>query len=299
MERKGHVKGVLFAGLGATLWGINGAFADIVFSAYQAPVEWVVGTRLLLAGVVILIYVHCGLKQNIFNIFKSRESIIKLCLFSLIGMIGCQYLFFLSIGTNGAGLATILQFTSPIFIYLYLVLKKEKSVQPKELMYIAFTIIGVLLIVTKGKWSMLAVSGIGLMIGLGAAIGVAFYTLQPRQLLKEYGATIVTGWGMLIGGIVFQLIHPIWQPGFEVDVKALCYMGFIIVVGTACAFSFYLASINYIDASLANIIAAMEPLVANVLTVVLLGQTWTLIQLIGMAIVISSVVLFANYSEKN
>lgn len=298
MKQDARKKGLLLAAGGATLWGINGTFADMIFSRLNAPVEWVVGTRLLLAGVLILLYAGLVLKQNVFAIFMKAKDLVSLLLFSSIGMVSCQYLFFLSIGTNGAGLATILQFTSPIFIYVYLVLRKEKQVYPRELLYIAFAFVGVFLIVTKGNLGQLEVSGNGLLIGVGSALGVAFYTLQPRYILKKYGSPLVVGWGMFLGGCVFQFVQPIWQPGFTVDVKVVGYMAFIIVVGTAIAFSAFLASLNYLEPSLSNILAAIEPLVANVLTAIVLQQRWTIIQIVGIVTVLISVILFANYGEK-
>lgn len=75
-------------------------------------------------------------------------------------------------------------------------------------------------------------------------------------------------------------------------------MAFIVIIGTALAFTLFLASINYIEPSLTNILAALEPLVANVLTVFLLKQQWSLSQVIGILTVLVSVILFANYGEK-
>lgn len=291
-------KGMLLAGVGATLWGINGSFADIVFSQLNAPVEWVVGTRLSMAGLLILLYSRLFLKQNIIEILKDTHSLIHLLLFSLIGMVSCQYLFFLSIGSNGAGLATILQFVSPILIYLYLVIRREKKVHAKELLYIILTFIGIFLVITQGKLGHLDISPRGLLIGLGSAIGVAFYTLQPRRLLKRFGAPIVVGWGMLFGGVFFQFIHPIWRPGFEINLTVILYMAFIVIIGTALAFTLFLASINYIEPSLSNILAALEPLVANILTVLLLKEAWSLVQAMGILLVLVAVSLFANYGEK-
>ncbi len=37
-----------------------------------------------------------------------------------------------------------------------------------------------------------------------AGVGQALYTLIPIRLLKKYDAKIVTGWAMLIGGLVFM-----------------------------------------------------------------------------------------------
>ena len=120
-------KGILLAVSGATLWGINGTFADVVFSRLAAPVEWVVGTRLLVAGLIILLYAKFKLKNPVGAIWQQPKDRWALIAFSLIGMVSCQYLFFLSIGANGAGLATILQFTSPIIIYMYLVMSTKQQ----------------------------------------------------------------------------------------------------------------------------------------------------------------------------
>lgn len=75
-------------------------------------------------------------------------------------------------------------------------------------------------------------------------------------------------------------------------------MAFIVIIGTAFAFTLFLASINYIEPSLSNILAALEPLVANILTVLLLKQEWSFVQVTGIFIVLVSVILFANYGEK-
>ena len=298
MKLQERSKGVALAATGASLWGINGTFADAVFSQFNAPVEWVVGTRLLMGGLLILLYAKFVLRQNVFNIFKSLRMSLAIILFAFIGMVGSQYMFFLSIGTNGAGVATILQFASPIFIYIYLVTRKEKAVYLMEVIYIIFTFIGVFLIVAKGNIGQLNISLFGLLVGIGSAIAVAFYTIQPRQIIAEFGSPIVVGWGMLLGGTGFQFVQAIWQPGFEVNMEVILYMAFIVIIGTAIAFTCYLASVNYIDASLSNILASLEPLVANVLSVVLLGQRWSLIQMVGILIVIVSMILFANYNEK-
>lgn len=290
-------KGILLAALGAICWGINGAFVDLVFSRYEAPVTWVVGCRLLFAGICILIYANVVRHDNIFLIFKERRDAISLIIFAMTGMLISQFTFFLSISYNGAGLATILQFTSPIFIYLLLVLRREKSLHWREILYIALAIMGIAVIVTNGQFSQLAVSGVGFVIGIISAIGVVFYTLQPRRILKKYDTPVVVGWGMVLAGILVQCIHPFWRPGFPVTGQILLYLAFIILVGTALSFSLFLGSLNHIEASLANILASIEPLVANILAPLLLGIGWTRPQLLGSAVVLLAVVLFANQSQ--
>ena len=291
------LKGILLAAGGGSLWGISGILAQLLFADYAVSSEWLVSTRLLMAGILILFYSHAVKREGIFVIFRQKRDIIRLLLFAVFGMVACQYLFFKAIEMSSASLAAILQFTAPIFVYLYMLVKKEKRFNPAEGGLVLATFAGVLLIVTKGDFSQIAVSPLGLALGIGSAIGVAFYTLQPRLILKKYGSPVVVGWGMFIGGVLFQFIHPFWAPGFAVTAQSMLLTGAIILFGTAVAFLAYLESVKYIEASLASVMTALEPLLAAVLSVLVLGTSVGLFEWLGIAIVLGSVLLLSNFSR--
>ncbi|AMB99474.1 hypothetical protein AWM75_05455 [Aerococcus urinaehominis] len=297
MNRK--LKGILLAGFGGSMWGVSGILAQIFFDNYQASSEWLVSTRLLFAGLCILLYASFFKKENIFKIFKSGSDIIQLLMFALLGMVGVQYLFFKTIEISGAATATILQFTSPIFIYLYQLLRGEKRIKLIELFLIILTVFGVVLIVTNGQFQALHISPLGLLAGLGSAVAVAFYTLQPRAIQSIYGSPVVVGWGMMIGGLAFQFIHPFWKTSSPLDGQAYLLLIVIIVFGTALAFLSYLSSTSYINASLASIMTALEPLLAAVLAVVVFNESFGLFEIIGIVIVLVTVLTLTNVEEKD
>src|SRR5690606_17438110 len=109
--------------------------------------EWLVSTRLLSAGILILIYSRMVKKDNIFAIIRNSKDLIQLVLFSIFGMVGVQYLFFKAIEVSSASVATILQFTAPLFVYFYMLLRGEKHLKVQELFLVFTTFFGVLLIV--------------------------------------------------------------------------------------------------------------------------------------------------------
>ncbi|HJA89677.1 MAG TPA: DMT family transporter [Candidatus Jeotgalibaca merdavium] len=293
------LKGILLSGLGGSLWGVSGIFAQLLFSDYQASSEWLVSTRLTMAGLLILTYSSILRKDPIFSIFKNKKHVLQLLLFSLVGMVGVQYLFFKAIEVSSASLATILQFTAPIFVYLYTLISREKKLYATEFALVLATFFGVLLIVTNGQFSKMSVSLIGFTVGIGSAVAVAFYSIQPRKILAVYGSPMIVGWGMLIGGLVFQFIQPFWQPSFSLTTHSVLLLTLIIVFGTAVAFIAYLASLSYIDPSLASIMTALEPLLAAVLSVVVFKQQFGVFELIGIAVVLVSVLLLSRYKPKN
>lgn len=292
------LKGTLLAGFGGSMWGVSGIFAQLLFSRYAVSSEWLVSTRLLTAGCLLLVYSRFIRKDNIFAAWCRWGDFLQLLLFSLVGMTGVQYFFFKAIEVSSASLATILQFTGPIFVYFYMLFSKEKHLNLRELILVMLTFFGVLLIVTNGNFTKLAVSPIGFIMGTSSAVAVAFYSLQPRTLLAKYGSPVVVGWGMVLAGAAFQIIHPFWQPGFTLTRESLFLLIGIILFGTAMAFLAYLSSLNYIEASLASIMTALEPLLAAILSVVIFGRVFGIYEILGISIVLLAVLVLSTIDQK-
>lgn len=292
------LKGVLLAGFGGSMWGISGILAQVLFSRYAATSEWLVSTRLLLAGGMVLVFSSFIRRDKIFAVFRNHGDLLRLLLFSWMGMAGVQYFFFKAIEVSSASLATILQFTGPIFVYIYMLLTKEKRLDLRELFLVVLTFFGVLLIVTNGNLLAVSVSPLGFVMGMCSAIAVAFYSLQPRRLLAQYGAFVIVGWGMVLAGAAFQFIHPFWQPDFPITGHTILLLTGIILFGTAFGFLAYMSSLNYIEASLASIMTALEPLLAAILSVTVFHQIFGIYEMIGIAIVLFAVLNLSSSDQK-
>lgn len=280
------------------MWGVSGIFAQSLFTHYTVSSEWLVGIRLLFSGILILGYSFFVNKENILLPFYQRKTALKLVIFSLFGMIGVQYFFYKGIELGNASTATILQFAAPIFVYAYTVLAGEKKATLREIVLVLFTFFGVLLIVTNGDLKSMSISPLGLIFGIASALAVAFYSIQPRSLLAEFGPTVIVGWGMILGSIPFQFVAPITEPGFQLTWHSLILLLLIIVFGTSLSFIAYFASLSYITPSLASIMTALEPLLAAVLSVVVFKQIFGFFEILGIFIVMIAVLLLASTKEE-
>lgn len=290
------IRGVLLACSAGALWALSGIMCQILFDDYQVSPEWLASVRLFSAGVLLIVI--SLFQRNVPRKKFSMKDLFSLVLFSVIGMLGVQYTYFKAIQYSGAAIATILQFTGPIFIFIYLVLNKEKQIKFIEVLLMAATFIGVFLIVAEGNLQTLNVSTMGFVMGIASAITLAFYTLQPRELLVKYSEMRIAGLGMLIGGIAFQPIHPIWQPEFQMDSFSLGLVISIILFGTALPFLFQLSSLRFIEASLASVLTVVEPILATILSVLLFKSRFVGIQVLGFVVVIGSVILLTRFSNK-
>ena len=112
-------KGFIYTTIGATLWGINGAFAEFLFLQKGVTSDWLTPYRLLLAGVFLLVYLYAKDKNKIFDIFRNTKDLIRVFVFGVFGMLGTQYTYFTTIQYSNAGIATVLQYFGPTLILLY------------------------------------------------------------------------------------------------------------------------------------------------------------------------------------
>ncbi|NRW69892.1 hypothetical protein [Clostridium beijerinckii] len=55
--------------------------------------------------------------------------------------------------------------------------------------------LGTSFIITKGNIHSISISRLALFWGIASAFAAAFYTLQPRLLLRKWGSILVAGWG--------------------------------------------------------------------------------------------------------
>ncbi|KRE64502.1 EamA family transporter [Paenibacillus sp. Soil750] len=75
-------------------------------------------------------------------------------------------------------------------------------------------------------------------------------------------------------------------------------LGVIVLFGTILSYIFFLEGIKRIGATKGSLMASIEPVVATVLTVLWLSDTFQIIDLIGFAL-IPSTVIFMTKDRKN
>lgn len=289
METKLKLRGMLLASLASSLWAISGISGEILFKQFNFSSDWLVSTRTLVSGMLLFIIVVFIEKKSILRPLKNKWDSMGIILFGVAGMYLVQYTYFKTIELSNVSFATILQFTAPFFIFIYESIKNRKLPSISTVTLLFMTILGVVFIATKGNFSNLSVSLEALLFGLVSAVMIAFYSTYPKKLLKKYGSITVVGWGMIIGSVISNIIHPIWEIQGDINTKSIIQVIIVVILGTSIAYLIYIASLNYISSSLAGILTAFEPILAAVLSVVIFGLKFSIIELIGFVLVFVSI----------
>ena len=287
-------KGAILTLLGATCWGLSGVLGEYLLNISKIDSTWVIANRLFYAGIVLVIILFLKDKKNLINVFSDKKDILRLLNFSFFGLLICQGAYFLAIKYTNAGMATVLQYTGPVMIMTYYCVIGRRWPIAHEVIAIATSLFGTILMATNLDFSKLNISTLGLFWGLFSAIGLASYNISSISLTKKYGVMPIMAWGLLIAGsVVYFGTGSNYIPSNFSLMDFLCITG-VIIVGTIMSFSLYLEGVRLIGAVTGSIIGCFEPIAAIVFSFLLLGTTFGLIDIIGAAFILSAVVVLSK-----
>ncbi len=121
------------------------------------------------------------------------------------------------------------------------------------------------------------------------AVGTIYFRNQP----KPTNIFMFAGMQMLSGGILLLSISVVRQEplNFDASVKSLCAWLYLVVFGSCIAFAAYVWLIDKISSARLAMVAYITPLVATVLGWVVLDEALRGMRLVGMAIVVTGVIL--------
>ena len=293
MDRKTFMLGAFLALLPGVLWGLSGVFGQYLFQQRGSSAEWLVTTRLLISGSLMLIISFAGSREKTLAIFKDKTDTRRLVIFAIFGLMAVQLTYFVAIAKSNAPTAPILQYVFPVMIVLYTALRSHKLPNAKEVVAVILAMVGIFLLVTHGNPGTLNITVEALIWGLTSAVAMAFYTMYPGNLQKRWGSPVVVGWGMLFGGIALNFYHPFWAFTGDIDMMGLLMIAFIILFATFGAFYIYLVSFTMIGATYASLFACIEPLASAFFSVVGLNLVFNSMDWIGAALIMITMFLFS------
>lgn len=277
---------ILIAGI---LWGSMGLFVRTLNAQGLASME-IVGLRAAVTAASMLLFLL---------IYDRKLFAIRLKdLWCFLGTGICSIVFFnfcyfKAITMTSLSVAAILLYTAPaIVMVLSYVLFQEKMTR-RKLVALAMTFAGCVL-VTGILTETGAVSAGGILVGLGAGLGYALYSIFSRYALeKGYSSLTITFYTFLIAAIASCFLTDM---GKVVQVAAngagnLCFCLAFGVLCTVAPYLTYTLGLQYVENGKASIIASIEPVTATLLGAVLFHEKLTVSGVLGVVLVLAALVL--------
>ncbi len=285
------VKGRIYTLIGAISWGLSGACGQYLMNDSGVSPIYLTALRMVIAGLVLTLFACLKQPKQFCEVVKSPKIMRRMLFFGIFGLMLCQLTYLFAIHSSNAGTATVLQYTCPILIVIYVSLKEKTVPTIMEFVAIVFALVGTFVITTHGNPFNLSLSPSGLFWGIISAFAYALYTLLPGKLIRQWGSLIVTGLGLLSGGILFYFGTASWQ--YTIQWQPYTFIAFIgiIGIGTIFAYSLYLEGVSLIGPVQGSLLASAEPISSVFFSIVLLGEVFQGIDIVGIVLILIAVYL--------
>ena len=211
--------------------------------------------------------------------------------FGIFGLMLCQLTYLIAIHDSNAGTATVLQYTCPILIVIYVSLKEKTAPTVMEFVAIFSALVGTFVIATHGNPFNLSLTPTGLFWGIISAFTYALYTLLSGKLIYRWGSLMVCGLGLLSGGILFYVVTASWQYTIQWQPYTLFAFFGIIGIGTILAYTLYLEGVALIGPVQGSLLASAEPISSVFFSIILLGEVFQGIDILGIVFILIAVYL--------
>lgn len=283
------LKGSLLTVTAAISWGLSGVSGQYLMEQ-GVHVNVVTSIRLLIAGILLTGFVALRDYKILIQMFLDKKTLLMVFIFSLAGLVLNQYAYLQAIHHTNAGTATVLQYTTPVLILIYMSIKTRVMPSVIEVLSIVLAILGTFIIATHGSFASLSLTPKGLFWGIFSAFTYAAYILIPVEMIKRWGSLPVIGLGMLFGGMLFPIGVGVWRYDAHLTPdNLLAYFG-IVGIGTIVAYTLFLKGVSMVGAVKGSLLAAIEPIAAVFFSVVLMHETFYLIDLVGMLLILLAVI---------
>ena len=288
--KENRTAGILITLSGGACWGLSGCFGQYLFQEKGITAEWLVTMRLTCAGLLLILLGLLLTKRKMGDVWKNPVDKKRLLIFSIGGMLTCQYTYFAAIQYSNAGTATVLQSLNPLIILAIVCMKQKRLPRKFETAAIFCALLGVFLLSTHGDIHSMSITALALIFGLGAAASAAAYNLLSGDLLRKYGVYSVVGYAMFIAGIVMLIVVRPWTYAIVFDKGTILATAGVVIVGTAVAFSLYLKGVSIVGPFMGSLLGMIEPIVAVIVSLAFLGADFHIMDFVGFVLILGTVV---------
>lgn len=287
-------RGELYIVLGALFFSLNGVIVTLVLdhmTTFRLAQIRAVGAFAFLFLITFI--------QDRNSLKAKRHEIPTLIIYGVVGFAMVQLGYFIGISRGvPLSLVLIIEFTAPIWIVLWIKFVRKGAVARDMWAAITLSLIG-LILVTK-VWQGFAFDLLGILSAVGAAIALAVYFLISESQNGKRSAQATVVWGLGVAGFFWSIFLPIWSFPVEIFTAEINLQGrfsdysapgwvllaYVIIFGSMVPYLLVIRGIRLISASTSSVIGMLEPVLAGVFAWIWLSQSWSAIQLAGVAIVL-------------
>jgi len=290
----GRLRGVLIALAGTAAWATTAIIMRTLMQGLNiAPL-----TLAVWRDVTVVLVLFLVLRAAAPQVLHIRHTDLPfLLLHGGVSLAAMNALWALSLGYNGATLSTVLIYLAPGVSALGGWAFLHEPITRWKIAAVVLGLVGVVLSVGVSAQGF-RLTPTGIVVGLTSAVGFAAFSLTGKVAARRFRST----WTGLFYGFVFATLALIMlalamrSPAVRLDRRLV--LGLVVLAApTLLGYGLFSAALRYLPASVATLIASLEPALTAVMAVTLLGEQLAPVQWAGSGLIVAGVMLVQRASN--
>lgn len=278
-------KGYIFVVLAAFFWSTLGLISKSLYESGFSSDE-VTSIRISF-GTLFLLPLFI---KNISIIIRLKlKQFILLGFYAFTGILLFYWVEMESFKQNPTGIAYVLLYTAPLLIIIYETIFLKLKLTSIKWIGAVLILLGMSLI--SGLFYQFSLTLSGFLLAFGSAIFYAAYSLWGSYFAKQLNSNQIVPTIFLMASVVAIFSFPVQKISEIQQISSIFPILYLGLVPTALAYVFYNKSLHFITTSEAAIIATIEPVLAVLWGITLLGESLTGLQIIGIVLILSATVI--------
>lgn len=281
---------ILGAGI---LWGCMGIFVKSMRALGFTTFE-IVFIRVFVSLVCMAGYIYIKDKR----LFKVKAKDLPLFFGSgVVSFIFFTFCYFSAMQLCSISVAAVLLYTSPIFVMIMACIFFKEKITPKKALAAVVAFSGCALV--SGIFSEEStITPIGFLAGIGSGFGYALYSIFTKAELKKYEVPTATFYTFLFASI---FCVPFLSADTVSRMMTASGAAWSVAIGIVTCFAAYLLynfGLKKTPASKAAVIAAIEPVAAAAIGILIYKEPLNITKAVGMVLVIASVAALSRNPDR-
>lgn len=274
----------MFVALAALCWGLSGGIGGILIAE-----GWDAFVVSFYRGAIGLLFVLAWLALRPQSSGLGSRRLWFWSAIAGLGVAGNFALYFVSIAQGSVVVAAMLMYCAPVFVYLVSFALKLEQPTPLKWAAIVIVMLGIALLTGIYDTDTAGVTALGLAAGLLSGLSYAVFIFGFK-----YAAPHGSPQAILVIAFALLAVILVWPGDADQTTTALSTSSWplfaaIGVLGAGLSFILYIVGLRHTAPAVASIVAMVEPVTASLFGVVVLNESLTGLQMLGITLILVTV----------
>jgi len=299
-------RGYLICLVGTIVWSTTGVFIRYLTEIYHLPPLILAFWRDFFVALALFLFIASRFPERL----SLDRKHIPFIIFFGIELSLFNSLWTISVALNGAAVATVLAYSSAAFTAVLGWRLFYEDLGTLKIIAITFSMVGCVFVSGAYDYAAWQLNTLGIITGLLSGLAFAGYSLMGKAASKRSIYPWTTMLYSFTFAVPFLFVYNLFFKYLPTGVASpdLFWLGnawsgwiilIVLAVGpTVGGYGLYTLSLSYLPASVANLIATLEPAITAVLAYFILNEIFTIPQWMGGILIIFGVIIL-RLSEGN